>query len=194
MIRCALLAVAALCAAGAATGQSQTGGLIPIEETLGRPAILYVDGLIDARPGVQAYIADLYAESGAFGPPVAVRELADVDVYVLILAEKSVEDLPPDFPLRATMAAQLAAAAPESGITAYETGLHRAPGLPAQSMRVILVDQSHMGAVSDLCLAVALHDVGRWYFSDPGQSRLGPAYTRVARCVAEDWQEISQAF
>jgi len=161
-----------------------------LEQALGRPFVLYVDGSVSA--GFGHALSDLDATVGAIAAQADVHTLADVDVYLMVRESwdtfRSIDAHDLANLIRQNAAGQGASAS----MAWFQAVITPEDGAP-RDLLVILATSSGLTDVSDFCFAVSVYEVAR--FSKNGTAFTNAkegAGTRWRHCHAEGWQTVTE--
>lgn len=165
------------------------GALRPLEVTLGRPFVLYVDGDIPA--GVRQSLTALDASVGAFAAGAQARTLMDVDVYVMMRDTWATYRGIENHGLAALIRENAQAKGPGDGVAWFQATLTPPDG-GGHGLLVLLSAREGLGPVSDFCFALAIFEIAR--FSGNGaafhEATQGPG-SQWRRCHAAGWRNIA---
>jgi len=163
--------------------------LQPLENALGRPIVMYVDGPVS--PAFDAAIRALDAPVGALADRPDVRTLLDLDVYVMVRDTWDVFSGIEDHDLGALIRQRVRDKTADAGVAWFEAALEPVQG-PRRDLLVILAAQEGLAGVDDFCVALTIYDMVRF-------SRNGAAFfdategegSQWKRCRARGWTSVA---
>ena len=164
--------------------------LQPLEETLGRPFVLYVDG--NVSPEFRTALSDLDAKIGGIAGQAEMRTLADLDVYVMVrdswdvFRSVTAHDL-------AELIRQTADRQGANTNMAWFKAMITPDDGAARDLLVILATRSGLAQVSDFCFAVSTYEIAR--FASNGAAFTNAtdgAGTQWRQCHAKGWGSVTE--
>ncbi|MEM6374428.1 MAG: hypothetical protein AAF727_16875 [Pseudomonadota bacterium] len=160
-----------------------------LEDRLGRPVVMYVDGPV--TPAFNDALADLDALVGALAAEPVVRSLLDLDVYVMLRDTWPSFDEVTDHDLGSLIRERARAQAPDTGATWFEATLQGADKTQREVL-VILVARDLLAGGGDFCMALTIYDLARFsgnalafVTADSGEG------THWRRCRKEGWRSVA---
>ncbi|WP_134643140.1 hypothetical protein [Pseudaestuariivita atlantica] len=171
-------------------GVAPTGAARPLEAALERPFALRL--WRSNRAFLEILLSDLDAGRGAIAAEPG-RDLFDLDVYVMFLADFDAPEDAEGHVLEQVLRRELARLGPASNFALFRVPLTRNSDGAQKALNVIAVETGTMREISDLCLAVILYDMARWYFSSPPALALDKVGGRSNLCQREGWRSVEEA-
>lgn len=159
-----------------------------LEQTLGRPIVLYIDGAVS--PHIGAALLALDAPTGALATQAPVRTLMDLDVYVML--RDSWEDYRRlenhDFAPLIRQRAQGKAA--DAGMAWFQATQTDSTGA-TRDVLIVLAARNGLVGVSDFCLALTIYELARFSGNGPAflEAREGQG-SRWKQCKARGWTRV----
>ncbi|MFL4470952.1 hypothetical protein ACERZ8_14085 [Tateyamaria armeniaca] len=163
--------------------------LQPLDDKLGRPFVMYVDG--EVSPAFRDALLALDTSVGALADQPEVRTLLDLDVYVMLRGAWEDYRAIKDHDLGALIRQQAQNKGADTGFAWFEAALN-AEGGTARDVLVILASRAGLSGLSDFCLALTVYDLARF-------SGNGPAFVEATDgdgshwkdCQAQGWTQVA---
>jgi len=162
--------------------------LTALEDALGRPFVLFVDGPVS--PGFSRALAALDRSVGALADVPELRTLLDLDVYVMVRDDWDVFRSIRNHDLAALIRQRAQGQTADAAVTWFDTVLS-GPGQADRNVLVILAARAGLSEFSDVCFALTIYDLARY-------SRNGAAFidaadgpgTQWKQCRTEGWTSV----
>lgn len=191
------LGLVLVCAAGllATAAKAQVTdpsiGARPLETALERPFVLRL--WRSNRAFLEFTFLDLDQEVKALAAEAPTNDIFDIDVFVAFVDQFASPSGIEGHMLEPVFRRELAKAGPGENIRMFSVPLTRNSDGAQKGLHVIAVETSTTRQLSDLCLAIAIYDTARWFFSSSLRDGVQAAMERGSACHRTGWSSVEDA-
>lgn len=164
----------------------EEGVLEPLEVSLARSLVLYMDGTVP--PDVYSALQALDAQAQALAPDAAPRTLMDLDVYVMLRPDWDVFRAIDGHDLTEVIREKAENKSDGDGVAWFKASLASSDGSAPRNLLVILATDAALTNLGAFCFTLTVYDIAR--FAHHGalfsQANVGPG-TQWKQCRAKGW-------